>query len=178
MKLTGFQLKNIKSIKDTGWCHLSDQDNITVFAGQNEAGKSAILEGLNFFRNGTSPEFERLSVRNDSTFPYVECEFQLEDDDRQADPDIVNILDKITKIKLYRGDVKKADYSEIKFSSELAETVNIEVEKLIQHEQIATASNTLAQKANLPKGYTLPDGEEEAVLPVTSAGIEPDSVKQ
>ncbi|HUD44377.1 MAG TPA: AAA family ATPase [Patescibacteria group bacterium] len=177
MKLTGFQIKNIKSIKDTGWCHISDHDNITVFAGQNEAGKSAILEGLNFFRNGTSSEFERLSVRNDFTYPYVECEFQLEDDDRQADPDIVNILGKLTKVKLYRGDVKKADYTEIKLSSELAETVNIEVKKLTQHEQIATASNTVAQDATLVKEGA-PASTEEAVVPVPSAGIDLDAMKQ
>lgn len=132
MKLSGFKILNIKSIKDTGWCYLSEKDNITIFAGQNEAGKSAILEGLNFFRNGATEDFERLSKRTDSTHPFVECEFQLDNEGWQGDPDIINILSKISSIKLYRGDVTKDDYSQIKLSQELIDIIDIEVEKLIQ----------------------------------------------
>ena len=41
MKLKTFRIKNIKSIIDSGVCHLAS-DNITIFAGQNESGKSAV----------------------------------------------------------------------------------------------------------------------------------------
>lgn len=51
MKLKHFRIKNIKSIIDSGTCHLTE-DNITIFAGQNESGKSAVLEALKYFSNG------------------------------------------------------------------------------------------------------------------------------
>ena len=50
MKLKSFKIEHVKSIVDSGICHLSEKDNVLVLAGQNEAGKSAILEALNYFR--------------------------------------------------------------------------------------------------------------------------------
>lgn len=147
MKLIGFKIQSIKSIKDTDWCHLSDHDNITVFAGQNEAGKSAILEGLNFFRNGSNPEFERLSRRSDDTHPYVECEFKLEKEDIQGGPDIINILAKLNTIRLYRGDVTKDDYAEIKISSETAENIEAEIQKLLKISQEEGVKKAVPRKS-------------------------------
>lgn len=65
MKLSSFRIQFVKSIIDSGICHLSETDNLLVLAGQNEAGKSAILEGLNFFRNGASEDFRHLAQRVD-----------------------------------------------------------------------------------------------------------------
>jgi energy-coupling factor transporter ATP-binding protein EcfA2 len=45
MKLLAFRIKNFRSIVDTGWCPFSE-DNVTVLVGQNESGKSTILEAL------------------------------------------------------------------------------------------------------------------------------------
>jgi AAA15 family ATPase/GTPase len=74
MRLSSFLVKEFKSIIDTGECRLSGTDNILVLAGQNEAGKSAVIEALNFFRNGPSEIFERLQRRQDKD-PEVECGF-------------------------------------------------------------------------------------------------------
>jgi AAA15 family ATPase/GTPase len=49
MKITKFQVKNYQSIKDTGVIELSENDNLSIFAGQNESGKSSILKALNAF---------------------------------------------------------------------------------------------------------------------------------
>jgi AAA ATPase domain len=46
-----FQIKDFKSINDSGICHLSG-DSITVLAGQNEAGKTAVLTALRDFDLG------------------------------------------------------------------------------------------------------------------------------
>ena len=80
MKLLSFRIKKFKSIIDTGECNLSESDNILVLAGQNEAGKSAVIEALNLFRNGPSPDFERLHKRQDD-YPEVYCKFKLDNDD-------------------------------------------------------------------------------------------------
>jgi len=80
VKLLSFRIKKFKSIIDTGECNLSESDNILVLAGQNEAGKSAVIEALNLFRNGPSPDFERLHKRQDD-YPEVYCKFKLDNDD-------------------------------------------------------------------------------------------------
>jgi AAA15 family ATPase/GTPase len=163
MKLIGFRIQNIKSIKDSGWCRLSDHDNITVFAGQNEAGKSAILEGLNFFRNGTTPEFERLSKRSDDLHPFVECEFLLEDIDRQGDPDILELLKKINTIKMYRGNTSQDDYKELKLSPESTEIINVEVLNKLKH------GNESDSKNETDKTEESDSTSEEVVEPIPSA---------
>lgn len=48
MKLTAFRIENFRSIKDTDWHELAS-DNITCLIGQNESGKTSVLEGLRAF---------------------------------------------------------------------------------------------------------------------------------
>ena len=55
MKLIGFRIQNFRSIIDTGWTYLSP-DNITGLIGQNESGKTSMLEALNSFFSGTISE--------------------------------------------------------------------------------------------------------------------------
>jgi hypothetical protein len=57
MRPRAFQIMDFKSIKDSGICYLSG-DSITVLAGQNEAGKTAVLTALRDFdlEEGTDPK--------------------------------------------------------------------------------------------------------------------------
>lgn len=80
MRLESFTIQNFKSIINTKECKISPKDNIVILAGQNESGKSATLEALDFFRNGPRENFERLYKRQKEN-PYVECKFKLEEDD-------------------------------------------------------------------------------------------------
>lgn len=113
MKLLSFRIQNVKSIVDSGKCFLSDKDNLLVLAGQNEAGKTAVLEGLNYFRNGTSKEFKRLSQRIDGkSFPRVECEFTIEEGDLdEAEENIEGVLSQLNSFSFVRGSVDKEDNS-------------------------------------------------------------------
>jgi hypothetical protein len=45
IRLIAFRITNFRSIVDSGWCSFSS-DGATVIVGQNESGKSSILEGL------------------------------------------------------------------------------------------------------------------------------------
>jgi len=73
MELKSFRIQNFKSIKDTGWINFS-ADNITALIGQNESGKTSILEALYAFRYG---ELEDDHLRNDNSLPEVICSFKI-----------------------------------------------------------------------------------------------------
>ena len=73
MKLIAFRIKNYRSVVDTGWTKLSP-DNITTLIGQNESGKTSILEGLQSFRTANIVED---ILRSDQSLPSISCEFSL-----------------------------------------------------------------------------------------------------
>jgi AAA15 family ATPase/GTPase len=73
MKLVTFRIKNFRSIIDTNWQSLS-VDNLTSVIGQNESGKSAILDALFSFY---SPTMEDDSLRSDGTLPEINCVFEI-----------------------------------------------------------------------------------------------------
>lgn len=73
MKLIAFRIKNFRSIIDTGWQNLSP-DNITCLIGQNESGKTSVLEGLKVFHSGIISEDV---LRSDLSLPEVSCRFTI-----------------------------------------------------------------------------------------------------
>lgn len=74
MKLKHFQIQNFKSIQDSGVCYLPSPDNITILAGQNESGKSSILQALHSFETGIiMPESIQMGK-----FPSIHCQFLTE----------------------------------------------------------------------------------------------------
>ncbi|MFO7371095.1 MAG: AAA family ATPase [Bacteroidales bacterium] len=81
MKISAFQIKNYRSIVDSGRCYLSP-DYITALIGQNESGKTSVLEALRSFYEGSITDDV---LRSDLTFPEITCTFQLEDKSRPSD---------------------------------------------------------------------------------------------
>jgi len=71
MKLNAFRIRNFRSIIDTGWQNISP-DNITCLIGQNESGKTSVLEGLKVFYSGIISEDV---LRSDLSLPEVSCRF-------------------------------------------------------------------------------------------------------
>lgn len=72
MRLKAFRIRNFRSIVDTGWRDLSP-DKITVLIGQNESGKTSILEALHSFHTGDITETD---IRSDLSDPSVSCSFE------------------------------------------------------------------------------------------------------
>ncbi len=72
MKLIAFRIRNFRSIIDTGWQNISP-DNITCLIGQNESGKTSVLEGLRVFHTG---EISEDVLRSDLSLPEVSCKFE------------------------------------------------------------------------------------------------------
>ena len=73
MKLSAFRIRNFRSIVDTGWQSISP-DNITCLIGQNESGKTSVLEGLRVFYTGIITEDV---LRSDLSLPEVSCRFTI-----------------------------------------------------------------------------------------------------
>ena len=71
MKLIAFRIRNYRSIVDTNWVSLSP-DNITTLIGQNESGKTSVLEALYSFHTGIIHED---ILRSDLSLPYISCCF-------------------------------------------------------------------------------------------------------
>jgi predicted ATP-dependent endonuclease of OLD family len=76
MKLDKIQIKNIKSIKDTGYVHVMNNNPITILAGQNESGKTSFLKALRYFEEGDYENFEDDDMRLDG-IPRVDCVYAL-----------------------------------------------------------------------------------------------------
>jgi len=75
MKISAFQIKNYRSIVDSRKCFLSP-DYITALIGQNESGKTSVLEALKSFYEGSITDDV---LRSDLSFPEITCTFTLEE---------------------------------------------------------------------------------------------------
>ena len=75
MRLAAFRVKNFRSIQDTGRCEVSAED-VAVLVGQNEAGKSSVLEGLMAYEAVAIHEND---LRSDGSLPKMVCEYELSD---------------------------------------------------------------------------------------------------
>ncbi len=73
MKFCAFRIRNFRSIVDTGWQNLSP-DNVTCLIGQNESGKTSVLEALRAFYTGTITEDV---LRSDLSMPDITCRFKV-----------------------------------------------------------------------------------------------------
>ena len=71
MRLLAFRIKNFRSILDTDWQNLSP-DNVTCLIGQNESGKTSVLEALEAFYSGVISEDV---LRSDLSLPEISCRF-------------------------------------------------------------------------------------------------------
>lgn len=73
VELQSFRIQNFRSIVDSDWRNLSS-DHITVLIGQNESGKTTVLEALFSFYTGKIIEDV---FRSDQRLPEVSCQFTL-----------------------------------------------------------------------------------------------------
>jgi len=105
MQLDAFRIQNFRSIVDTDWLQLA-HDNITSLIGQNESGKTSILEGLKAFHDGNLIED---MLRSDLALPMVTCRFTFEYadienriDKKRLNPGIRKLISSLETISLAR----------------------------------------------------------------------------
>ena len=85
MKLASFRIQNYRSIIDTEDVELSDNDNVSVFAGQNESGKSSIFKALRDFKNREfDPDSTLFHTTGEELIPVVSCTYKINANDDVA----------------------------------------------------------------------------------------------
>lgn len=69
MQLKSFRITNFRSIVDSGWIELSP-DGVTVLVGQNESGKTSILQALHcvLSQRAITPDDKRIDAENPEVF--------------------------------------------------------------------------------------------------------------
>lgn len=77
MKLRSFRVTNFRSIVDTGWVNFST-DGITILVGQNESGKTSILEALSKTFNNQD-EITSDDLRIGADLPAVKIQVELDE---------------------------------------------------------------------------------------------------
>lgn len=111
MKLEWTQIKNFRSIKDSGKIYFNP--NITILAGKNESGKSNILSALHSF---SIDQFDEsydypLSIDSENNIPEVIINFEIEKEDIYFFEDQLKNLN-LTK-PFYMKVTRSAEYEEI-----------------------------------------------------------------
>ena len=96
-----FKIRNYRSIVDTGWNELAS-DNVTGLIGQNESGKTSILEALNSFYTGNISDD---ILRSDLSLPEVACSFSISKDELKKFFSDKKISEKIQEIILDTGQI-------------------------------------------------------------------------
>ncbi|MCK4745943.1 MAG: AAA family ATPase, partial [Bacteroidales bacterium] len=137
MQLVAFRIQNFRSVVDTGWQQLA-HDNITSLIGQNESGKTSILEALRAFHDGKLIED---MLRSDLSLPLVSCRFafQMSDienriDIKRLDPRIRKLIGSLESISISRTWEDDID-SHMVMGDELQEIYNETYDQLRKREQ-------------------------------------------
>ena len=79
MKVVSFRIKNYRSIQDSGVCYLSG-DGVTILAGKNESGKTAILEALEDFNIDKQIREDARPLHQIDALPEIAIDFEIYDD--------------------------------------------------------------------------------------------------
>lgn len=137
MQLIGFRIQNFRSIVDTGWQQLA-HDNITSLIGQNESGKTSILEGLKAFHDGMLIED---MLRSDLSLPRISCQlnFSLKELEKhinlnKLDPKVRKVLDDQETLSITRIWEDDMD-SYLEMGAELQDIYHESMENIKEREQ-------------------------------------------
>ena len=76
MYIKMFRIMNYRSIVDSGDCFLSG-DNVTIFAGKNESGKTSVLEALEDFSVGKPIRKEAIHIHRQDLKPEISVTFEI-----------------------------------------------------------------------------------------------------
>jgi predicted ATPase len=97
-----FRITNYRSILDSGDCYLS-QDNITILAGKNESGKTAILEALEDFNTQKPIRDEAIPIEPSQDKPEITIWFDLDESTLDSILQSLNLTERLGKMGILSG---------------------------------------------------------------------------
>jgi len=97
MKIKKFRIKNYKSIIDSGDCWL--EDNLTIFAGKNESGKTSILEALEDFDVECTLLENVIPLKDAKAIPEISITFSISTDEINGYYESINTARNISDSK-------------------------------------------------------------------------------
>lgn len=116
MIIKSFRIKNYRSIKDSGDCYLSG-DGLTILAGMNEAGKTAILEALEDFNIDKNIRDEAIPYNNKELKPQIEITFNIDSETLKVIFEEVKLDIKVLNAKSLDFKITKLYPNEYSFSN-------------------------------------------------------------
>ncbi len=132
MEIKSFRIKNYRSIEDSGICYVSG-DNITILAGKNESGKTAILEALEDFNIEEEIRKEAIHIHHQEAVPEIAVTFQI---DKETLNEISNELN--SKLEMPESgniEIVKRYPLEYSLSEETKEILGIKDERIFKKQQ-------------------------------------------
>jgi energy-coupling factor transporter ATP-binding protein EcfA2 len=176
MKLKSFRIRNFRSIVDTGWQNISP-DNITCLIGQNESGKTSVLEGLKVFYTGIISEDV---LRSDLSLPEVSCRFTIPEGwlikiTDNPGTELKELLSGLTQLELTRSWIADLS-SEINISGEISQYLDSleDAWRIYLNDVTVKLEEEMVAIIDLESAYSKLE-EEEADL---RQKISPDEVKK
>lgn len=157
MKLESFRIRHYKAILDSGVCDFSS-GNITILAGQNESGKTSILEALRDLDYPTSINPEAQPDDDENAKPTIDCTFTLNEADLEGldvENEVPYQLPEVVKDAL----LKRGKVTLRKTSPDIFSIVDQEILNLLDKAQ--TVEATTASSTPEAEQSTEKDEEEE-----------------
>jgi energy-coupling factor transporter ATP-binding protein EcfA2 len=170
MKLSAFRIRNFRSIVDTGWQNISP-DNITCLIGQNESGKTSVLEGLKVFYTGVISEDV---LRSDLTLPEVSCRFSIPEGwllkiTDNPGSELKELLSGLSRLEITRTWIQDLT-SEVAVSGEISQYLNSleDAWRIYLNDVIIKLKDELANIENLESNLAELTDEESRLKDSTS----------
>jgi|GEM_PF-1161462 len=138
MRLKKFSVKNYNSVIDSGEVELSDHDKVTVFAGQNESGKSSVLKALRDFERS---KFDKDSIpftTGKKPIQSISCTYDLDSDD--------DLVEALSDILIDEHKLSVEDGQKILDAAKISKIKQFTIERKNEAEKVSTKvdENTLA----------------------------------
>lgn len=170
MKLLSFNIKHFRSIENCGWQNLSN-DNVTGLVGQNESGKTSVLEGLYAFSTG---KIESNDLRDKDERPVITCSFLFDEALVQKIESSVAMPEVLRTLLLEKGYVNLSrEWSDDKNS--VFKFEQVEVNNFFAN-QIKPAPVVKEKKIEEPIADAEEQGDAVAEEVVTEETVEPEPV--
>jgi len=154
MKLAAFRVFSFRSIVDSAWIKFS-HDGITVLVGQNESGKTSVLEALYYALTEESPTDD--DVRIDSGPPRVHLRIEIQQTEARSNALTLNSFQRMGLCRYLKEHNGLLEFecvwerdNDINLRTIDFRPVDIRLEEIIQEEKLNARINVVNSDESAP----------------------------